>query len=149
MASDSHTRNREEPATSDETPRVEASIYHLYRGSRREEERAMAACDLRHALRYDDKEVPESDETRLYDYEGTDTLLDPEDDDHDVLGRVWEIWNGATAPTWSDYEPSEVRSLEVGDVVTVDGRAYWCAPFGWERAEHLDDALDVEEGDDE
>lgn len=30
------------------------------------------------------------------------------------------------------------RSLSVGDVVLVDGEAYLCAPFGWERQEHIE-----------
>jgi hypothetical protein len=39
------------------------------------------------------------------------------------------------------YRNARNRSLSVGDVVVIDGRAYACARFGWDRIDNFDPVI--------
>lgn len=63
----------------------------------------------------------------------------PHDDQH-VLGNLWHLFNVGDDPEWGEpaplavsYRRKRLRSLSVGDVVELDGRAYCCANVGWQR----------------
>lgn len=125
----------------DGTPTATVRVYHLHRGRHRDDPRAQAADNLRHDIRFHEATAgpSQSEFVRLYEHQGTDEMPD-----RDILSRVWNVWNGPVSPEPSAYEPSEMRSLEVADVVAVGTQAYVVHPLGWERVENLDDAITAE-----
>lgn len=48
-------------------------------------------------------------------------------DDHRVLGYLFERFN------IGDHGGKRIRSMSVGDQVSLDGRCYVCKPVGWEQ----------------
>ncbi len=57
-------------------------------------------------------------------------------DDHAILEHAFERFNigdPATDEIVGLYRDAGHRSLSVGDVVVIDGRAYTCASCGWDR----------------
>lgn len=61
-------------------------------------------------------------------------------DDTYVLGNVYHLFNVGDDPEWGEpspiavaYRAKRLRSLSVGDVVILDGRAYQCDHSGWSR----------------
>lgn len=63
--------------------------------------------------------------------------------DLDVLRVVFDVFNVGDDPDFFnppsphaiEYRKAGNRSLSVGDVVVLDGRAYACARFGWDTIE--------------
>ena len=69
-------------------------------------------------------------------------LLDIAGDDLEICEMVFANTNLYRGQVWDALQPLPTdrthTSLSVGDVVLVDGRAYECASFGFERAAQFD-----------
>jgi hypothetical protein len=52
-------------------------------------------------------------------------------DDMKVLERAFERFNIGTDDIAQAYRANDHRSLSTGDIVTIDGKAFYCASFGW------------------
>lgn len=68
---------------------------------------------------------------RAFDY--TDDAPDAED--LIVCERAFRWFNEGDNPIVRKYRAAGNRSLSVGDVVVVEGRAYGVGSFGWDRIE--------------
>jgi len=109
-----------------------ATVYQLYRGNHREDPDEMAAEDIRFEIRGDGRDaIAEPELARLYDEVAEETFS--YDDPNKILPRVWARWNRGSGEESRTFLNAETRSLEVGDVVVIDGDHYLVEPFGWEE----------------
>lgn len=121
---------------------VTVDVFQLYRGNRREEDRAAAADDVRFEVRHHDRDtLTHAAFNRLYDHVGSEPVnRDNEPDDPDeatsiALGLVWHRWNRGSGRESQTFIDAETRSLEVGDVLALNGDLYLVAPIGWRKVE--------------
>jgi len=52
-------------------------------------------------------------------------------DDPDILSAVWEQWNAGSGNECQQFLKLDVRSMMVGDYVSINGVWHECLPFGW------------------
>lgn len=57
------------------------------------------------------------------------SIIEP---DMDILERAFERFNIGTDDIAQAYRDANHRSLSTGDIVTIDGKAYYCASQGWD-----------------
>lgn len=129
-------------ATTQTVDEKEATIFQLYRGNHREETDAKAALDIRWMIREserdDDLEMASQTFERLYDQVGTDSVeVGTDDTDHDVLSTLWHGWNMGSGRERQSFIQAQTRSLEVGDIVELEGTLYMVAPLGWVEVDLL------------
>ena len=51
--------------------------------------------------------------------------------DHDILDAVWEQWNAGSGNECQQFLKLGVRSMMVGDYVSIDGVWHECLTIGW------------------
>jgi len=51
--------------------------------------------------------------------------------DQDILGAVWEQWNAGSGNECQQFLKLGVRSMMVGDYVSINGVWHEVLPFGW------------------
>ena len=51
--------------------------------------------------------------------------------DPDILDAVWEQWNAGSGNECQQFLKLGVRSMMVGDYVSINGVWHECLPFGW------------------
>ncbi len=51
--------------------------------------------------------------------------------DPDILDAVWEDWNNGSGRECTLFKKLEVRSMMVGDYVSIRGVWHECLPIGW------------------
>ena len=111
-----------------------ATVYQLFRGNHRENMEARAAEDIRHETRCNDRDaIAEAELARFYEEVGEEIFS--HDDVERILPRVWARWNRGSGEESVTFAKAKTRSLEVGDVVAIDGDAYLVAPVGWDEIE--------------
>lgn len=54
-------------------------------------------------------------------------LREPDADDMDILNELFYKFNS------EEYKYSLAYSMSVGDIVTIDDKAYRCMPIGWKQ----------------
>jgi hypothetical protein len=67
---------------------------------------------------------------RVFQYEAN---CGPEAADGDLLNEAFEMFNIGHGPVTVEYRALRLRSLSVGDVVIINGRAFSCERLGWKR----------------
>lgn len=75
---------------------------------------------------------------RAFDYTVTASSLD---EDLTVCERAFEWFNVGENAYAKEYRAKGNRSLSVGDVVVVDGRAYAVDSFGWNKLDAFEPVL--------
>ena len=51
--------------------------------------------------------------------------------DQEILGAVWEQWNAGSGNECQQFLKLNVRSMMVGDYVSIDGVWHEVLPYGW------------------
>ncbi|WP_135666801.1 hypothetical protein [Halorhabdus rudnickae] len=124
----------------------EATIYQLHRGDHRSDTDGKIALEVRMAIREegykslktDGFELAEATFERLYEEVGTQSVTVGADEDAGVqsgLSEVWHKWNRGSGKESEAFIEAETRSLEVGDLVEINGTFYISAPSQWAEVE--------------
>ncbi len=128
--------------SSQERRTLTLDVFQLYRGDWRTEGRAARADDIRQEVRHGDQAaVSYAEFSRLFDHKGTETVTvaventDEESVVSSALGRLWGRWNRGSGRESQTFVEAETRSLEVADLVAVDGDLFFIAPIGWREVE--------------